>query len=161
MKPVCLSLALAMLAVACATTSVTEQQIEAVAAAVDYGDSSSETLAVKAWKAFDKKDYPEVLAYTRKCVDLYGEEGRKMNAELSAFEPSSTAATKWALNDVGTCLFIMGSAYQDLEMYPEAVEAYRTLVNDYNYAQCWDPRGWYWRPAEVAAPRVERYEYRP
>lgn len=159
MKRTFLSIALWVFVTSCATTSATEPEIQAAVATVDYGDYTSATLTGKAWKALAKKDYPELFAYTRKCVELYGEEGKKMNAGMTEFEPAGTASEKWALNDVGTCLYIMGSAYEDLEMYPEAAKAYRTLVNEYNYAQCWDPKGWFWRPAENAALRAERYDH--
>jgi len=82
-----------------------------------------------------------------------------MNAELTDFEPVETAAKKWALNDVGTSLWMMANAYADLKMYPEAVKAYRTLANDYTYSQCWDPKGWYWHPAEGASHKAKEYEY--
>lgn len=51
-----------------------------------------------------------------------GEQGKRMNASLTTFEPPETAARMWAFNDVGTCLFIMANAYEDLKMYPEAEE---------------------------------------
>ena len=125
----------------------------------DFGDFSSETLTVKAWKALAARDYPKLFAYTQKCVELYGEEGKKMNAELTDFEPPETAAKKWALNDVGTSLFIMAKAYEELKMYPDAVKAYRTLANDYRYAQCWDPKGWYWHPAAGADLKAKELDY--
>ena len=143
----------------CATTKPTEQSIEAASASADFGDHASSTLTRKAWEALADKDYPKVLAYTHKCVELYAQEGKKMNSEMTDFEPSETAAQKWALNDVGTCLFIMADAYVALENFPEAVNAYRTLAKDYNYAQCWDPRGWFWRPAENADLKADRYDF--
>lgn len=152
--------ALAVLATNCATPKVAEQNIQAAAAATDFGDSSSETLTVKAWKALAEKKYPELFAYTSRCVELYADEAKRMNGEMTDYEPSATAAQKWALNDVGTCLFIKGEAYVNLERYPEAVKAYRAVVDDYKYAQCWDPKGWYWRPAEVAEKKAEAYAYR-
>ncbi len=148
----------AALAGGCATTDVTESTIQATTKTLDYGDFSSQTLVAKAWKASASKNYPELLAYTRRCVELYGEQGKRMNAELTGFEPEITAAEKWALNDVGTCLFIMANAYVDLEMYPEATHAYRTLADDYRFAQCWDPKGWFWRPADGAARKADKYK---
>jgi len=62
---------------------------------------------------------------------LYAAEDKKMNAELTGFEPISIAAQLWALNDVGSCLFIMANAYEELKMYPEAAETYTILANDY------------------------------
>ncbi|MGB5605992.1 MAG: hypothetical protein WBN51_05685 [Gammaproteobacteria bacterium] len=145
--------------ISCATAEITEKNIQATAETLDFGDYKSETLTARAWKAFADKDYPELFAYVQKNVELYGEEGKRMNAELTDFEPVETAAKKWALNDVGTSLWMMANAYADLKMYPEAVKAYRTLANDYTYSQCWDPKGWYWHPAEGASHKAKEYEY--
>jgi hypothetical protein len=150
---------LCLLAAGCGATAVTERDIEAATATVDFGDYSSSTLTAGAWQARAEKDYPKLFAYTRECVELYGEEGKRMNAAMTDYEPFESAAEKWALNDVGTCLFIMAEAYVDLKMYPDAVKAYRTLAEDYTYAQCWDPRGWYWRPAQNADLKADKYEH--
>ncbi len=150
--------ALLMSLAACAApTKVTEETITATAAQLDFGDYTSSTLTTKAWEALDEKNYPAVLAYTRECVRRYGEEGRKMNAGMSGFAPEKLAADKWALNDVGTSLYIMGSAYAELEMYAEAADAYQQLATDFRWSQCWDPKGWFWHPAEGAAEKAEKY----
>lgn len=158
MRRVCWLMCLAVMLAGCATTDVTDTSINAAVATVDYGDASSQTLVDRAWRASAKKNYPELFAYTRRCVELYGEQGKSMNAELTDFEPPETAAQKWALNDVGTCLFIMASAYEQLEMYPEASQTYRTLAEDYYYAQCWDKKGWFWRPAADAARKAKKFQ---
>ncbi len=161
MKNYFLILALAVFIIGCTTAKVTDENIQATAKTLDYGDSTSTTLASKAWEASANKSYPELFAYTQRCVELYGEQGKIMNSEMTRFEPAETAAEKWALNDVGTCLFIMAHAYEDLEMYPQAVEAYKALAKDYKYSQCWDPKGWYWHPADGAEAKVKKYNYLP
>ncbi len=148
----CVALCLA----GCASTELSDDTLREVSANLDYGDSSSQTLLNKAWRASKRKRYPELLAYTQRCVELYGEEGRQMNAELSDFEPEPTAAQKWALNDVGTCLFIMAHAYEDLGRYQDATRTYKMLAEDFTYAQSWDPKGWFWRPADGAARKAEK-----
>ncbi|MDH3887989.1 MAG: beta-glucanase precursor [Gammaproteobacteria bacterium] len=160
MRATLLLLAIAVFCISCTPAKVTRQDIEAKAETLDYGDFTSATLVSKSWQASADKKYPDLFAYTQNCVELYGAEGKKMNAELSGFEPISTAAELWALNDVGTCLYIMANAYEDLKMYPEAVEAYATLANDYSYAQCWDPKGWFWHPARGAEAKVKQYKYK-
>jgi hypothetical protein len=149
---------MAVLFISCTPAKVTHEDIQTKAETLDFGDSTSATLARKAWEASADKNYPELFAYTQKCVELYGAEGKRMNAELTDFEPPETAAQQWALNDVGTCLFIMANAYEELEMYPQAAEAYRTLASDYEYAQCWDPKGWYWHPAAGADVKADKYK---
>ena len=140
--------------------NISEEKIQATASTLDFGNFTSETLATRAWQAAENNDYLELFAYTQKCVELYGEEGKKMNAELTDFEPAETASKKWARNDAGTCLYIMAQAYEKLKMYPEAIQAYRTLASDYKYAQCWDPKGWYWHPAAGANLKADNLQYR-
>ena len=146
--------------IGCSTAKVTENEIKAAADRIDYGDFKSETLTSKAWKAFNDKNYPELFAYVDKNIELYGEEGARMNAELTGFEPIGTAATKWALNDVGTSLWMKANAYVEMKMYPKATEVYELMARDYKYAQCWDPKGWFWHPAEGASLKAKEYKYR-
>ena len=159
MKKFLLPLLLVLLVIGCSATRVSDQSIEAAAENLDYGDYSSQTLVGKAWEAFGKKNYPELFAYTGKVIEMYGEEGKRMNAELTDFEPPETASKKWALNDVGTSLWMRANAYVDLKMFPEPVGTYELLANDYNYSQCWDPKGWFWQPAKGAAARAKQYNH--
>jgi hypothetical protein len=147
--------------ISCSTAKkVTQQDIQTSAETLDYGDLTSQTLTTKAWDALDDKNYPAVFAYTQKCVELYGDEGKQMNDGLEYFASPEDAAQLWALNDVGTSLYIMATAYEELEMYPQAREAYKKLANDYAFAQTWDPKGWYWKPATGAASKAEQLKYK-
>ena len=147
--------------ISCSTANkVTQQDIQTSAETLDYGDYTSQVLTTKAWEALDDKNYPAVFAYTQKCEELYGEEGKQMNDGLEYFASPEDAAELWALNDVGTSLYIMATAYEKLEMYPQASEAYKKLANDYSFAQAWDPKGWYWKPATGAASKVEQFKYK-
>ncbi|MFK7888732.1 MAG: beta-glucanase precursor [Gammaproteobacteria bacterium] len=153
-----LSLALLALALnACSPARVTTEQVSEVAKTLDYGDYRSYTLAGKGWDALAADDHAAVIAYTSKCVELYGERGKNMNAGLTLFPPVEKVNDYWALNDVGTCLFIMGSSYEKLRMYPEAAAAFRSLEEDFSFSQCWDPKGWYWQPAMVVAGKASKY----
>lgn len=160
MRQIFLPLIMAVFLIGCTTAKVTQQDIQAKAETLDYGDLTSQTLTTKAWEALASKNYPAVFAYTQKCVELYGEEGKRMNDELEYFASPEDAAQLWALNDVGTSLYIMATAYEQLEMYPQAVEAYKKLANDYAFAQTWDPKGWYWHPATGAASKAEQFKYK-
>ncbi len=60
----------------------------------------------------------------------------------------------WALNDVGTSYFIRGEALLKLDKKDEALAAYKAVMNQFNYAQTWDPKGWFWSPAEAASKKV-------
>ncbi|MFM7413967.1 MAG: beta-glucanase precursor [Planctomycetota bacterium] len=131
----------------------------AVAAARDYGDHSSATLTKKAWEALAAGDGDLVLAYTGKCRELYEAEAKKQQAALTDFAPAEKAHDSWALNDVGTCLFIVGQLQERQGSPREAIAAYRTLADELKFSQCWDTKGWFWKPAEAAAGRIKELEF--
>jgi hypothetical protein len=61
----------------------------------------------------------------------------------------------WALNDVGTALYIRGEALRLADKPAEAKEAFEKLVKEFFYAQTWDPQGWFWKPAEAAQQKLD------
>ena len=126
------------------------------ALAYDFGDNRSVTLTVKSWGALSQNDIEAVLAYTNKCIELYSGEAKKMQAGLTAYPTGSNSEihSYWALNDVSTCLFIQGEAYRKAQMQDEAKAAYRKIISDYKFGQCWDPKGWFWKPAEAAQEKI-------
>ena len=130
------------------------------AAAYNFGDYRSVTLITKAWQALGENDLEAVLAYTNKCIELYAEQAKKMQASLTDY-PTGTndeIFSYWALNDISTGLFIQGEAYRKAKMTDEAVKAYQMLVDEYSYGQCWDPQGWFWKPAEAAKEKIAMIE---
>jgi tetratricopeptide (TPR) repeat protein len=130
------------------------------AAAYEFGDYRSATLVGKAWAAQNSGDIEAVLAYTNKCLELYGEQAKAMQKDMKEFvtgEPKVVHA-KWALNDVATALYIQGEAYRKANMKDEAKEAYKSIVDNYGFAQTWDPKGWFWKPAEAAKEKLTMLE---
>jgi len=127
---------------------------------LDFGDYTSSFLAVQAWKALGDNDLDSVVAYADKIIELYSDKARAMQNSMTeyAWESKDAIFAKWALNDVGTALFIKGEAYKKAGQYGKAESAYRKLVNDYYYAQCWDPNGWFWKPAEAAQQSLDEME---
>ena len=128
--------------------------------AYNFGDFRSVTLTGKAWEALDKADIEAVLAYTNKCLELYGEKAKKMQASLTDYATGKNEEIfkYWALNDVATCLFIQGEAYRRANMMDEAKEVFQKLINEYSFGQCWDPKGWFWKPAEAAQEKLALIE---
>ena len=128
--------------------------------AYDFGDPRSSVLTTKAWEALDKGDIEAVLAYTNKCIELYAEQAKKMQASLTAYPTGKNDEifAYWALNDVATSLFIQGEAYRRAKMMDEAKEVFEKLVNEYTYGQAWDPKGWFWKPAEAAQEKLTLIE---
>jgi len=124
---------------------------------LDFGDYSSSTLTTKAWEALNSEDYDDVMAYTDKCIELYANKAKEMQDSLTeyAWEDHETIFSYWALNDIGTCYFIRGEAFRKQGKTGEAKGAYKTVADDYFYAQAWDPQGWFWKPAEGAQQKLE------
>jgi hypothetical protein len=40
-----------------------------------------------------------------------------------------------------------------------AKAAYLRVVKEFGYAQCWDPRGWFWKPADAARQKIVELEF--
>ncbi len=128
--------------------------------AMDFSDNSSSALTAKAWQALNEKDLDAVQAYVKKVLELYEKQAKEMQASLKmyAWESKEKVFSYWALNDVGTSLYILGKAFEDAGKLPEAKEAYLRLLSEFKYAQCWDPGGWFWKPAEDAQQRLKKLE---
>ena len=57
------------------------------------------------------------------------------------------------LNDVATCYYIKGQAAEGRGFIKEAIEAY-TGAQQFPDARTYDPKGWFWSPAEAATDRI-------
>lgn len=127
--------------------------------AQDFGDHTSATLTGKAWTALGGEQPDTALAYTAKCRELYMGEALKQQKSLVDFAAAEKAHDYWALNDVGTCLFIEGQVHEKAGRTKEALATYRTLTEDLKFSQCWDTKGWFWRPAEAAAGKLKQLDF--
>ncbi len=127
---------------------------------LDFEDYRSVTLVVKAWKALDEENLEEVFVYTDKCIKLYSQEAAKMQKMLQGYPEGSDEEifAYWALNDVATAYYIQGEAYRKRGEMEKAREAYQKIIDEFSFGQCWDPRGWFWKPAEAAANRLDVLE---
>lgn len=127
---------------------------------IDFGDFSSSTITTKAWKALSDDDLDAVKAYVAKNLELYEKKASEMQAGLTEYpwESNEKIFEYWALNDVGTSLFILGEAYRKADQLDKAKEAYQRLVDEFYYAQCWDNGGWFWKPAEAAQGKLAELE---
>ncbi len=127
---------------------------------LDFSDSSSSALTTKAWQALSIKNIDMVKGYADKVISLYESKAKEMQASLKeyAWESKEKIFSYWALNDVGTCYFILGEVFRLNNRKTEALEAYKKLVNEFSYAQCWDPQGWFWKPAEAAQQKIIELE---
>jgi len=127
---------------------------------------SASELTEAAWRANLKRKPEEILKQTEKCIKLFEKEALKMQNALKAPIPTGgnqglnrdAVEDQWALNEVGTCYFLQGKAYEQLNKPEQALKSYRKLVTELPYAQCWDPGGWFWKPAKAAQKRITALE---
>lgn len=127
--------------------------------AQDFGDFSSATLAGKAWAAHGAGNNDEALIYINKCVEMYAAEAAKQQASLTDFASKESAHDYWALNDVGTCLFIKTQILEKQGNKEELIATLRKLATEYKFSQCWDTKGWFWHPGEAAAAKLKQVEF--
>lgn len=133
-----------------------KDQLNLLESNYDFGDYTSQTLTTKAWESLLKKDYSGVEVYTKKCLQLYEEEAQKMQKALTDYPNKDNAFNYWALNDVGTCYFILGESLLEQKKFQEAMEVYQVVMEDFTYSQCWDPKGWFWKPAVAARGKINK-----
>jgi hypothetical protein len=127
---------------------------------LDFGDFSSETITTKAWEAYNAKNFPVAKGYAGKCIELYQAKAVEMQKALTAPATEKLEVHKsWALNDVGTSYLILGQSLEAEGKAKEAVAAFKFLTENLSYAQCWDAKGWFWKPAEAARERVKALEF--
>ena len=127
---------------------------------VDFGNHSSETITGKAWGAYDAKNYGLVLTYANKCIELYQKKAVEMQKALTApLTEKEEIFKQWALNDVATCYFLKGQALEAKGKKTEAAAAYKFLADNLSFGQCWDTKGWFWKPADAAREKVKALEF--
>jgi len=117
-------------------------------------EASSAILTSQAWEALAAKDFTTAKSRIERCKKLYGEKATGMQESLSVVPGPDTAREFWALNDVGTCTFILGKVYEAESKKEEAIAAYQEVIKNFPMAQCWDKQGWFWQPAVAAKERL-------
>lgn len=130
------------------------------APALDFGDFSSAAITNKAWGANEAKNFAAADAYTQKCIEMFKSQAIEQQKALTApLTEKEEIFAQWALNDVGTCYFIRGQILEKQGKAKEAIESYKFLVENLPYAQTWDPKGWFWKPANAASERIKALEF--
>jgi tetratricopeptide (TPR) repeat protein len=100
------------------------------------------------WDASSRRDFERIEELYADCQKYYGKEADLQEASLGDFPVRSEMGNYQALNDVATCAFIRAEAYMNAGKSPEAMEFFQDIIDNYRFAQAWDPRGWYWSVAE-------------
>lgn len=108
-------------------------------------------------------DYAPAIAAGDACVARFSEAADDIQADLRArgepvVSPRDVGATeedqlaihrRGPLNDVAACLFVKVAAEAAQRDVGAAAQAYSALCR-YPHSLVWDPRGWFWNPAQGA-----------
>ncbi|MCB9747225.1 MAG: tetratricopeptide repeat protein [Candidatus Omnitrophica bacterium] len=116
---------------------------------------SSKELVTKSWEASSKNDLKGLESLVNQCLERFGDEAKTLGEKLSAFPARGEETQYQALNDVATCLFIKAEALMNTGNVAEAITQFQTIIEQYPYAQAWDPRGWYWSVAEKSQDSID------
>lgn len=118
---------------------------------IEFGDYKSSTLTAKAWDALKQGRVMAAEVYANKCIEVYSEKAGEQQMSLRAYPSEGLEWEYWALNDVGTCLFIKGQALAKQGKQAESDRAFQDILGSYGYAQCWDSSGeWFWKLSDAA-----------
>jgi beta-glucuronidase len=115
---------------------------------------SSQELVRQAWEASSQKDLARLEDIVNQCLKFHGEEAKEIQKKIQGFPARGTEKYYHVLNDVATCLFIRAEASMNTGKTDEAVVRFQEIVDEYPWAQAWDPRGWYWSVAEKSQASI-------
>jgi tetratricopeptide (TPR) repeat protein len=124
----------------------------------DFSDSSHWNLTVSAWEHMAQKDFEGTFAYAQKCLELFEVKAKEAARKMHTFVGFGHEDDFAVVNDVATSHYIMGEAYMKLGNTDKALEEFNLIIQEYPYAQCWDPKGWFWKVAEVSKKNIEKIE---
>ncbi len=116
---------------------------------------SSKELVRMSWEASGQNDLSKVLDLTNQCVNTYESKAKELHAKLNGFPQKTQEEEFQVLNDTVTCLFIQAEALMNHGKTEEAKKLFQKIIDEYKWAQAWDPRGWYWSLAEKSQSSLD------
>ncbi len=108
----------------------------------------------KAWRAAERRNWDEVVRLADRSAREWGVQAKKDNDGLSACPKGDDAKKLANLNELATITMLKGDALREKGDKAGALAAYWTLIADYEYGQCWDPKGWWWQPADAVKQKI-------
>ncbi len=124
----------------------------------DFTDDSHWNLTVSAWEKLSEKDYSGVITYTDECLKMYEKQAKEEAKKMRRFSGPGHEDDYALVNDVATSHYILGEMYMRQEKYPEAIDQFNIVIAEYPYAQCWDPKGWFWKVSEISKKNIDKIE---
>jgi tetratricopeptide (TPR) repeat protein len=116
---------------------------------------SSKELVRMAWEASSKGDVGKLEDLINQVLEIYGEKAKEIQAQLSGFPERGQEEKYQSLNDVATCLFIKAEALMNTGKTDAAIALFQKNIDEYSWAQAWDPRGWFWSVAEKSQASID------
>jgi hypothetical protein len=132
------------------------------------GDTS-QVLIEHAWDALNKKSYDQAAACAQVAITKWSRQADQEQARAfkdgcqetpSAEQKENYFRLNWALSDIATGWFIRGEAFYGNKQWAQAREAYKRVIDSYSCSFTWDPRGWFWRTADVAQEKYDEIRYK-
>jgi beta-glucuronidase len=120
-----------------------------------YGQDSGQFVN-KGWSALGKRDFEKVDQITDKCIQAYQEKAKKQASKLNSFPAKGEEDKYQTMNNLATCYFIKAESYMREGKKQKAIKTFQEVVEDYPYAQSFDPRGWYWSIKEKAESSINK-----
>ena len=118
-----------------------------------YAEEAYQATA-KVWDAMGRKNWDAAIAEANRVIRIWGAQARRTNDQLKKYAPAKDAKKYGNLNEVGVSLLLKGDALSKKGDKAAAKVTYQVLLDQYTYAQVWDPKGWFWRPAEEARKKL-------
>jgi cellulose synthase (UDP-forming) len=110
---------------------------------------SSEHFITEAWDRLLSYDYIGARKTAQRCISIYYDEAVRQQKVYSSLP--HTPRTKeeimrfWALNDVATAYYIVGRSWYEINMKPEAKEAFDIILEKFPNSHVMDTAGKYWK----------------
>ncbi len=125
-------------------------------------NSPSCMMQVNAWEALADERYEDAIEITETCTEQFGDYARETHAGMDGPANAQNNLEYWSqygvLTDVAACYFIHAESLMNLGRSDEALVSYKVLMEELQYSQLWDPRGWFWKPADAAEERIAEIE---
>ncbi len=116
--------------------------------------TSSEIVKL-AWEASGQNNLTRLEELVRQCLEVSGQKAKEEQSMLTHFPVRGEESKYQDLNDVATCLFIKAESLMNSGKKDEAMLKFQEILDEYSWAQAWDPRGWYWSVAEKSQASMD------
>ena len=161
--PALLGAALTLLLAACIPGTPVPTATPAPTASPTATFTTSTEFVSAAWLAFGANDFARARSLAQECVDRWKNEAVRQQAVLTQAPPKGTVSeadknvilANWALNYVASAYYIIGQSAEKQAKIDEAKAAYKK-VQTFPYARAWDPKGFFWVPADSASDNLTR-----